>query len=406
MVTEQKITGIELRSGAGSESIRIKFMYKGMQCREPLKLSHTKQNINYAVRLRAEILNAIERDVFDYGKFFPESKTALKFGHVKESNLKIGDMLRAYLVDAKKTLAPSTFKIYSEACNYYLFKEFENTLITELKAPQLRTWLKTLDCKAKSINNITQPLRNVIEGAINDDLIEYNPFERIVLKKIISKDQFDSEFEVDPFTIQEIGMILAACKNDQVRNLWKFAFATGMRPSELMALEWPMIDWVGFTVPVRRVRVVGETTRRTKTAAGKRDIDMRRAAYEALKSQEQYTKMRRGLIFHNENMDDGFWSTKMLRKHWNAILFKAKVRYRNPYQTRHTFASTLLSAGGKPLYVANQMGHKTVEMINRNYGRWINQGNDAENQKLIIEFYGKVSEQDFVSLQSNNTAIL
>lgn len=396
-MASEKPKGIELRSGSDSESIRIHFMYRGMLCREPLKLAHTKQNINYAIRLRAEVLNAIERDSagvgsFDYGKFFPDSKIAVKFGYVQPSKLKIGDMLRAYLVDAKKTLAPSTYKIYSEACEYHLFKEFEHTLITELKAPRLRDWIKTLDCKAKSIKNITQPLRNVIEGAINDDLIEYNPFERVKLSKIISKDQFDSEFEVDPFSIDEIHRILASCPNDQVRNLWKFSFATGMRPSELMALEWQMIDWVGFTVSVRQVRVVGKTSKRTKTASGKRNIDMRLAAHEALINQEKHTKLQRGLIFRNENMDDGFWSAKVLRRHWTHILLKAGVRYRNPYQTRHTFASTLLSEGGKPLYVANQMGHKTVEMINRNYGRWINQGNAPEAKRLIAEFYGKVED--------------
>lgn len=50
---------------------------------------------------------------------------------------------------------------------------------------------------------------------------------------------------------------------------------------------------------------------------------------------------------------------------------KAGVRYRNPYQTRHTYASMMLSAGENSLWVAKQMGHKDTEMIIKNYGRWI-----------------------------------
>ncbi|HEX7647118.1 MAG TPA: tyrosine-type recombinase/integrase, partial [Noviherbaspirillum sp.] len=56
---------------------------------------------------------------------------------------------------------------------------------------------------------------------------------------------------------------------------------------------------------------------------------------------------------------------------WQRILKKAGVRYRNPYQTRHTYASTLLSANENPWWVAKQMGHVDVEMVFRHYGRWI-----------------------------------
>jgi integrase len=48
--------------------------------------------------------------------------------------------------------------------------------------------------------------------------------------------------------------------------------------------------------------------------------------------------------------------------------------YRNPYQMRHTFASQLLSQGENPAYIAKLLGHKTTEMVIRNYGRWVEQG--------------------------------
>ncbi|MBN4053362.1 tyrosine-type recombinase/integrase [Haliea sp. AH-315-K21] len=50
---------------------------------------------------------------------------------------------------------------------------------------------------------------------------------------------------------------------------------------------------------------------------------------------------------------------------------KAGLKYRNPYQTRHTYASILLSSGKNPLWVAQQMGHKDWGMIRKVYGRWI-----------------------------------
>lgn len=47
------------------------------------------------------------------------------------------------------------------------------------------------------------------------------------------------------------------------------------------------------------------------------------------------------------------------------------MRYRYPYQLRHTFASWALSSGENPLWVARQMGHKDVSMVLRVYGRYI-----------------------------------
>jgi integrase len=39
-------------------------------------------------------------------------------------------------------------------------------------------------------------------------------------------------------------------------------------------------------------------------------------------------------------------------------LKKANIDYRNPYQTRHTYASQMLSRGENPMWVAHQLGHK------------------------------------------------
>ncbi|EKD73099.1 MAG: hypothetical protein ACD_45C00462G0002 [uncultured bacterium] len=62
---------------------------------------------------------------------------------------------------------------------------------------------------------------------------------------------------------------------------------------------------------------------------------------------------------------------------------KAGVRYRNPYQTRHTYASMLLSAGENPLWVAKQMGHQNTEMIIKHYGRWIPDKSTVTGYKLV-----------------------
>lgn len=57
---------------------------------------------------------------------------------------------------------------------------------------------------------------------------------------------------------------------------------------------------------------------------------------------------------------------------WVASLKRANIRYLKPYGCRHTYASTMLSNGRNPMWVANQLGHSDWGMLRKTYGRWIN----------------------------------
>jgi len=60
-----------------------------------------------------------------------------------------------------------------------------------------------------------------------------------------------------------------------------------------------------------------------------------------------------------------------LGKIWRRALSKSGVRYRRLYETRHTFASWALAAGGSPEWVAKTLGHVDTTMIYRTYGCYI-----------------------------------
>ena len=67
------------------------------------------------------------------------------------------------------------------------------------------------------------------------------------------------------------------------------------------------------------------------------------------------------------------WSSSFQIRHsaWLPLLRRAGVRYRNPYQTRHTYASMMLSNGENIMWAAKQLGHVNVEMVIKTYGKWI-----------------------------------
>jgi integrase len=69
---------------------------------------------------------------------------------------------------------------------------------------------------------------------------------------------------------------------------------------------------------------------------------------------------------------------------WRRALRAAGVRYRYPYQMRHTYASMMLSAGENPAWIARQMGHADWGMIRRTYARWMPDVEPNAGEKLRL----------------------
>ena len=178
----------------------------------------------------------------------------------------------------------------------------------------------------------------------------------IVIAKLLCKASSKSDFKVDPFDKDEIQAIVDAAHDEQIKHLFQFAFFTGLRTSELIALEWDDIDWINGVVHVVRA-VVKKRVKGTKTEAGERDVLLLPPALVALKGQKPYTFMIGKRVFHNPRTNQP-WETdhQIRRTAWIYALKKAGVRYRNPYQTRHTYASMMLSGGENMMWVATQMG--------------------------------------------------
>ena len=55
----------------------------------------------------------------------------------------------------------------------------------------------------------------------------------------------------------------------------------------------------------------------------------------------------------------------------NAMALHSCMFLENPYQTRDTYTSMMLTAGESPVWLAQQMGHRDWTMIARVYGKWI-----------------------------------
>ncbi len=355
---DRKLEGVRPKS---DKSIEIDFYYQGKRCRETIKLPPTKANLLHASRKRSAVLHAIALGTFNYAEHFPQSRHASTLG--KFTNKTVGEALEDFLRNTRRKYEASTLRGYSSAIYYHLIPAFGSTSIRKLTTKNIKDWIAGLEISAKRINNVLIPLRLVLRDAYMDGLIDSNPADRV-------KNLAHRYGDPQPFTPEEMRLILEYCP-PQTRNLFQFAFWSGLRTSELIALEWRDIDWEKKVIRVTRASV-RKIIKQPKTVAGIREVLILPYAYEALERQKEFSYAAGGRIFMNPQSNQPWETDGQIRKlGWTPALKAAGVPYRNPYQTRHTYASTLLSAGENPMWVAQQMGHADWGMIRRRYGRWI-----------------------------------
>ena len=272
-------------------------------------------------------------------------------------------------------MASSTYATYESVIRHNLIPSFGQMKISDLSTHAIRQWLGGLTVSNKRINNILIPLRSILDDAFADAPIDRNPMDRIKNLEVRQEDP-------EPFTFEEQQRILAALP-DQGKNLIQFAFWTGLRTSELIGLEWGDIDRVRNTAYVQRACVRGEL-KFPKTRSGKREVLLLPEAIEALEAQMVFTFKKGKRVFHNPETNKP-WSSDVKIRHplWANAMKASGVRYRNPYQTRHTYASMLLSAGENPAWIAKQMGHTNMNMVLQKYGRYLPDHDPLAGQKII-----------------------
>jgi len=162
---------------------------------------------------------------------------------------------------------------------------------------------------------------------------------------------------------------LAALADPKWVRFYTVAFGTGLRPSEQYALQWEHVDFQRKLLLIRQGFVKGRLTM-LKTAGSRRDVDMLPNIEEALWSHCQETQGKGPYVFANTE-GGPLHRDNMRNRIWNPALTQAGLRHRNPYQTRHTFASLMLDQNEDPTWVARMLGHTTLRMLYERYGKFI-----------------------------------
>jgi integrase len=347
-----------------ANSIELDFRFQGVRLRPRLRWQPTPKNLMKAEKLREQIASEIKAGTFNFLEYFPDDPLAAKFSGATHSRMTVESLMVYYLKTAKANLAKSTYISYQEVTDRFIIPKWGATGIQDIKSMDVRYWMAELlskGHKAKYLNNVLVPMRQAFKAAYEDELIDSNPMGRV-------KNLPFQTPEPDPFNIEEMKLILDAFENPIERYMWQFSFWTGLRTNEVIALRWEDVNLKDGLVSVKRGFVYGET-KKPKTSSGVRSIELTPPAAQALRA---LGEQRAGPVFVCPWTLQPWTGDQQLRvSSWTPAVKRAGVRYRCPYQTRHTFASTMLSNGAELLWVAQMMGHKDFSTLRTTYAKWL-----------------------------------
>jgi len=382
----KRFTGVTIHG----KSIRLSFTYQGKRRLETLKnITLTKNNIKTAGKKLMATLHDIEFGKFDYVTTFPNSKTALALisSGVSDQSIPLNVFLDKFLADSKVNNRPMTHQHNTCRTDKYIRPTLGERCMTKIKVSDIKQLINTnlVHLSNKTICEVLTPLRAAFRYAIEDELLTVNP---MLMVKNPKKEHTDN---ADPFTQKEISKILETNTERLIeRDALAFACWTGLRPSELLAISLCDVDLENKKLYVKRSVVKGVFAS-TKTDGSYRCIDLLDDAFEIISNLIQRTKNLRTFkvkvlqtnnrLVDEKNLQFIFTSSKS-KNYWsdsstfNKMFVKphcktSGVRYRGIGQARHTYGSQLVTAGVNLNWIAKQMGHSTIKMLEKHYGRWM-----------------------------------
>jgi len=291
----------------------------------------------------------------------------------------LDDFATEYFELQKNQIREHTLERNIAHYNNHILPYFGLRPIETLKPIELEKWqndkLKTY--KPQTVQKYRSILYSILEKAVDNDIIIKNPLSKVTSPKLL-KNFRNQEENVDPFTEDELNTIIKEA-NGYMKNFIRFMYATGIRPGEIIALQWDDIDFDRKIIKIYKTRM-RDKEGDTKTLASTREVDLLPLAENALKDQKQITG-NDGYIFVNSSKNP-FYSHDIIGVNFQKLLAKCSVQARVLYNLRHTFASQLISKGADIVWVSRMLGHKDVSITLKVYTKFIEEDDEKRFKKI------------------------
>ena len=385
----------KVKKAKAGAHLGLQIFWNGLRSWETTRLEDTSENRDFLEAQAKIISREIEHGTFDYLRHFPDGNRAHLFQR-----------------EAPRPAAPETVKSYFEKwierranqvrpqqvkCEKSYFRkhllpahvagqELGDMYLAALAVHHLQQLQDSFRAKrigdkaykAASVNKYIGALQAMLKDARRTGAMAVNIFDRDLFSKL---PESDSESEIDPYLPEEREKILKGF-SDYRLPYYAFVFHqfwTGCRPSEACALRRSDVDLTYGWERIEKSRVASAESG-TKTGPSNRQIRLHENLVDVLKEHVRFMVDPDAYLFTTPARapitEDNFY-----KRQWLPMLRRLQIRPRPFYNTRHSYASFMLSIGAKLNFISSQTGDRE-QTLKKHYAKYLD---DIDPQRQWIE---------------------
>lgn len=300
-------------------------------------------------------------------------------------NMTVLELVQKY-ISQKRGVKHNTQANYNFVINVIKKEDFGAKRIDTIKLSDAKTWLIKLQDDGRgysSIHSIRGVVRPAFQMAVDDDLINKNPFE-FQLATVVVNDSVTRE----AITRKQQREFLRFIKADKYFCKYYdgiyILFHTGLRVSEFVGLTINDIEFDKERIKVdhqlQRTRNMKYEILTPKTEKGERYVPMQKDVADCFRRIIQNRKHPKiepmidgysGFLFLDKNdvpMVALHWEKyfQHIREKYNSI-YKVQMPCITPHVCRHTFCSNMAKSGMNPKTLQYIMGHSDIGVTLNTY---------------------------------------
>lgn len=238
-------------------------------------------------------------------------------------------------------------------------------------------------------------ISTVLEQAVKESLIPFNPASRADLPKISHK-------EVNYFQPEQVHAISSALDNEPIK--WKMLvhlfLITGARRGEILGLKWDKIDFDNNQLYICNNVLyspdIGIYESTPKTDTSKRFVSLPAETMQLLKKYKTWQlseRLRLGAYYEDNNFvftqDNGKpMHPDSVTDYLNKFSKKYNLPHINPHAFRHTMASMLYYNGVDSVSISKRLGHAQVSTTANIYAH-VMESADKKNAEILSDIFLK-----------------
>ena len=214
-----------------------------------------------------------------------------------DRNISISDYTDYILGRKKREVSDTTYSSYTYKAKH-IREYFGDIKVKDINEIMVEGFLDSLfetnQVQHRTVKDIKVFLGSVIEQAVKEGIITYNPVKEVVINKNLAA-QYAKEKNSDEefFSYEEAQLFLNRIKDHDLYELFYLTIFFGLRREEILGLRWSAIDYKNQTMSINHTVTRGTTVTRTnttKTASSAREYpltDEQIEMFRQLKSKEE-----------------------------------------------------------------------------------------------------------------------